>query len=367
MRCATHDPDDSRSFEFTQTRHTKLMLTAFFLQDDHHAHAQPGHPERPERLDAVRNRLQDDAAWEKLQHLDPAPADLETAFLAHDEAYLEHLRETTKRDHSRLDADTYATAESLHVARRALGGLLAVTDAVLAGDAESGFAALRPPGHHATPDTAMGFCLLNHVAVAARHAQTEHDLERVLVVDFDVHHGNGTQDIFYDDPDVLYASTHQHPLFPGTGRAGETGAGGGEGVTVNVPLPPGAGDDACRSAFREMLRPVARRFDPELVLVSAGFDAHHADAIAQMNLSLAGFADLVGEVQRWADDCCEGRLVGTLEGGYHTGVLACGVTNTARRLHDPNAEIEDPFGEADASEPDASELLNDVAARHGIH
>lgn len=337
------------------------MPTAFTHNPDHEAHRRPGHPERPERLQAILERMQNDPLWTKLCHLKAVPASDDEVLRVHPKAYLERLRQAGS-----IDADTYVTEHSLQIALHGLGGLLGVTDAVLEGKADNGFAAIRPPGHHATPTQPMGFCLLSNVAIAARRAQTQHGLERILIVDFDVHHGNGTQDVFYDDPDVLYMSIHQHPLYPGTGGARETGLDKGQGQTVNVPLPPATGDNGYRKTLRELLAPLARRFEPELILVSAGYDAHWKDAIAHMNVTTTGFARLVYDLMEWADKLCGGRLVAALEGGYHADALGHSVLNTVRLLADPQAEPSDPFGDPPGQEPDIEPILNEVAHLHHL-
>ena len=338
------------------------MSTAFTHNPDHEAHQRPGHPERPERLQAVLARLQDDPVWQDLQLLEAGPASDDDVLRVHPESYLERLRQAGS-----IDADTYVTEASLDVALHGLGGLLAVTDAVLGGEVDNGFAAIRPPGHHATPTQPMGFCLLSNVAIAARRAQDRHGVERVLIVDFDVHHGNGTQDVFYDDPDVLYMSMHQHPLYPGTGGARETGLERGQGQTVNVPLPPATGDAGYQQALHRLLAPLARRFEPELIFISAGYDAHWKDAIAHMNVTTAGFAQLVYDLLEWADQLCDGRLVAALEGGYNADALAHSVLSTMRLLVDPEeAEPSDPFGDPPGQEPDVEPIINELAHLHHL-
>ncbi len=219
--------------------------------------------------------------------------------------------------------DTAIKGEAtLDAARRAAGGLLIAVDAVCTGRVENAFAVVRPPGHHATPTKGMGFCLFNNVALAARHAQTIHGLERVLIVDWDVHHGNGTQDTFFEDASVLFFDTHQSPLYPGSGHADETGRGAGEGFTINCPFPAGAGRREIVGAFRERLVPAADRFRPQLVLVSAGFDSRAGDPLGRFNLTDADFAELTGIVREIADRHAGGRIVSTLEGGYAPAGLA---------------------------------------------
>ncbi len=228
--------------------------------------------------------------------------------------------------------DTPISESSYTVAVAAVGGVLAAVDAVLAGEVRNAFCAVRPPGHHATRDRAMGFCLLNNVAIATRYIQQKHKLPKVLIVDWDVHHGNGTQEIFYNDPDVFYFSVHQYPFYPGTGSADERGAGQGEGFTLNVPLPAGSGDREFQQALSEKLVPAARQFQPDFVLISAGFDAHQNDLLGGMRVTTEGFAELTRIVKQMAEEHCQGRLVSVLEGGYHLDSLAASVEAHLRNL-----------------------------------
>jgi len=273
-----------------------------------------------------------------------------------------------------LDPDTVVSPGSYKAALYAAGANLVAVEAILAGQATAAFCLVRPPGHHACPERAMGFCLFNNIAVAARYAQDKHGLERILIADFDAHHGNGTQEAFYEDDRVLYFSTHQYPLYPGTGDWDETGAGPGRGFTVNVPLPPGTGDDGCLRAYEEILLPIARRYRPQLILVSAGYDAHWADPLTSMNLSITGYGRLAALLKSLADEVCSGRLVFTLEGGYHLDVLSYGILATLRSLAGDTA-WEDPLGVRPQRtwgylEPDSGGRLEAVLARvkqaHGL-
>jgi acetoin utilization deacetylase AcuC-like enzyme len=230
--------------------------------------------------------------------------------------------------------DTFASPESYEVALLAAGGVLAAVDSVVAGEVSSAFCAVRPPGHHALPSRAMGFCLFNNIAIAARYLQKKHNLPKILIVDWDVHHGNGTQDVFYDDPTVLYFSVHQYPFYPGTGSRSEKGKGEGLGFTINVPLPAGSGDEEYREVFEKILKPAAYEFDPDFVLVSAGFDALEGDLLGGMRVSVEHFAEMTRFVKRIADDCCDGRLVSVLEGGYELEGLAKAVEAHLRVLVD---------------------------------
>jgi acetoin utilization deacetylase AcuC-like enzyme len=291
-------------------------------------HVRSRHPERPERMRAVMAGIEDLHLGADLELVEPALADLTDLARVHDVAYLEQLAAFSQAGGGDLDPDTYATADSWTVARLAAGAGLAAINALRRGDDGSAFVAVRPPGHHALPHRAMGFCLLNNIAVAAA-ALTEVG-ERVLVVDWDVHHGNGTQAMFWDDPNVLYVSTHQWPLFPGSGAAREIGGPDALGLTVNIPLPPGATGDVVRRAIDEVARPAIEEFAPTWVLVSAGFDAHRADPLAELALSSGDFAQLALVVAAFAPRA--GRLVLFLEGGYDLGALRSSVSATLSAL-----------------------------------
>ncbi|MEZ4701923.1 MAG: histone deacetylase [Rhodothermales bacterium] len=340
------------------------MKTAVTVSRLHDAHASSGHVERPERIHAIERVLEEGQTLRDALRLPPAPAPVEAALLAHPAEYLERLQAACEAGGARLDPDTYATPASWDVAMEALGALLATCDAVMDGRADNGFAIVRPPGHHARPDEAMGFCLLGNAAIAARWLQRQHGVERVLVLDFDVHHGNGTQEILYEDPSVLYMSLHQWPLYPGTGRNDERGAGAGLGATVNVPLPARTGDAGYLAAFDRILTPLALRFKPEVILVSAGYDAHWRDPIAGMHVTVNGFARMMREALAWADATAEGRLVALLEGGYDAMALAYSVRASLDVLRDPDAAVEDPFGTPQIVDADATRHLDAAAAAH---
>jgi acetoin utilization deacetylase AcuC-like enzyme len=273
-----------------------------------------GHPERPERLDAVGSAIA--ARRDELRVVAPRAASDEEILRVHRPELLEDLQAASQQAPTQLDADTYMSAASLSVARLAAGAVVDLARSVARGEVRAGFAAVRPPGHHAERDRSMGFCLLNNVAIAVRALQQEERLGRVLVFDWDVHHGNGTQHSFEDDASVLYASTHQFPYYPGTGDFDEAGVGAGEGFTLNLPLPAGCGDAEYVGVVQRVLVPVARAYRPELILVSCGFDAHRDDPLASMQVSAQGFAALATLVRALADELCGGRLVIALEGGY---------------------------------------------------
>lgn len=341
------------------------MTTAYTTDSRFALHTAAAHPEHAGRLDAIEQALAVAGLPDRLLHIAPRMPTAEDLLAVHTRDYLARLEATRGRPPARLDPETYVTPHSDEVARLAAGAVLALTDAVLGGAAANGLAAVRPPGHHATPTRAMGFCLLNNVAIAARYAQRQYRVERVAIVDVDVHHGNGVQEIFYADPSVLYVSTHQSPLYPGTGAVFETGAGAGQGATVNVPLPPGVGDTGYRAALDRVIALALRRFAPEVLFVSMGFDAHWADPLAQMALSLTGYDALTRKLVELAAELCAGRLIVVLEGGYYLPALAAGWSNAVRALlGDP--ECADPLGPARGAEPEISSLLERVHAVHNL-
>jgi len=342
------------------------MTTAFVYDPFNLQHTFPGHPEHSGRLQGAWNLLQADGILERLLRVESRPAPIEAVTAVHRPRYVDRLQEMAARGGGRIDADTYVVGASWQAALLAAGGLLSVTDAVLSGQADNGFALVRPPGHHARPHIGMGFCLLGNVAIAVRHAQAVHGIERVLVVDFDVHHGNGTQEMFWDDPSVLVFNTHQFPYYPGSGALDEIGEGPGRGYTVNIPFPPAVGDAGYRAAYRQVLVPLAQRFRPDAIFLCAGFDAHWMDPLASERLSVAGYAALVEEVMALAGELCSGRLAATLEGGYNLDVLPHCILNSLRVLSADPAGVSDPFGPAPARETDVGELLAAACRLHGI-
>ncbi|MBI3957994.1 MAG: histone deacetylase [Chloroflexi bacterium] len=340
---------------------TALVYDPFNLQ-----HTFPHHPEHSGRLEGTWHLLEADGILERLLRVESRPAPIEAITAVHTAYYVEQLEKMSSRGRGKVDPDTYVVEATWQASLLAAGGLLGVTDAVLTGQAGNGFALVRPPGHHARPHTGMGFCLLGNVAIAARHAQKVHGAGRVLIVDFDVHHGNGSQEMFWDDPSVLVFNTHQYPYYPGSGALDEIGAGSGQGYTVNLPLPPGVGDAGYLAAFRQVLVPVARRFQQDVILLSAGFDAHWMDPLANERLSVAGYAALIGELMALADELCGGRLVGVLEGGYNLDVLPHCVLTTLRTLNADPAGVSDPFGPAPGRETDVRDLIAGACRLHGV-
>lgn len=332
----------------------------------HKRHTREGHPENYRRVEESWGLLQVDGIVNKLLYLPSTPAPLDAVLRVHSRTYMERLEAAALQGRNNLDTDTYLTHESYQAALLSAGGLLNVVDAVMQGQVRNGFALGRPPGHHAMPQWGMGFCLLANVSIAARWAQDHYNIERVLIVDFDVHHGNGTQEIFYRDPSVLFFSSHQFPYYPGTGAAQETGEGTAEGTTFNVPLPSTVGDHGYESVFQQLLLPAARQFRPELILVSAGYDAHWLDPLANMNLSIKGYTRLLEILMALADELCHGRLVVALEGGYHIGALSHAVLSAVRLLSHSHQTASDPFGPAPGSERDISPLLEKLRRLHHL-
>ena len=306
------------------------MRTLYLCHPAYLDHATPlGHPERADRIRVIERALEEEAFQDLIRET-PTPAGLDAVARAHPRSFVEHIqRQAPAEGLLRLDADTAMSPGTLQAALLASGAACQSVDEVMTGRVDNAFSAHRPPGHHAETMTAMGFCFFNHAAVAARHAQAEHGAERVAIMDFDVHHGNGTQDIFWSDPSVLYASTHQMPLFPGTGAPNETGE---AGTICNAPLFAGADGDAFKEAMESRVLPALDAFRPDLLIISAGFDAHHRDPLAEVNLVEADFAWATAKLMAIADRHCNGRVVSLLEGGYDLTGLSRSVAAHVRTL-----------------------------------
>ncbi len=342
------------------------MTTAYCYDPIYLEHDLPGHPESRVRLERVMRALAQAGLLSRMAPVAARPAEFDLLARVHLPAYVATVQRLAGQGGGYLDPDTYLGERSYEAALMAAGGTVELVRAVLSGQARNGIALVRPPGHHALKGRGMGFCLFNNVAIAARAALDRGGLTRVMIVDWDVHHGNGTQEIFYDSPKVLFFSTHQYPFYPGTGHWREDGAGNGRGYTVNVPLPAGVGDQGFRRVFAELLEPLAGRFDPELLLVSAGYDAHWDDPLAGLRLSLGGYWAMAQAVVRLADRLCKGRLVVVLEGGYNLEVLEAGVANTCRALLGDIEPIPDPLGISPWPERPVDDVLGTVRRAHGL-
>jgi acetoin utilization deacetylase AcuC-like enzyme len=310
---------------------TGLVYHPVYLEHD----MGPGHPESPNRLRAIMQQFERSGTAERVRRIEPRKAEDEWITQIHSASYVAALhKHQPASGRVALDPDTSMSPGSLDAAYLAAGGALAAVDAIMRGEVEHAFCAVRPPGHHAESGRAMGFCLFNNVAIAARYVQKRHGLSRVLIVDWDVHHGNGTQHSFEADASILFFSTHQYPHYPGTGRATERGTHAGEGFTINVPMQAGDGDDEYHAVFMNVLLPAVETFRPEFVIVSAGFDAHRDDPLANMGLTEAGYADLTGVVAGIAKRHARGRLLSSLEGGYDLTALAGSVDAHVKALLD---------------------------------
>jgi acetoin utilization deacetylase AcuC-like enzyme len=342
------------------------MSTALIYDPLYLAHTIGGHLENSRRLTTAMDVLERERLLERLAQPPARDATLEEIEAIHEQWYIDRVREVAGSGGGWLDMDTYVVAASYDAALRAAGGVLTAVEQVLDSDAANAFALVRPPGHHALAGRGMGFCLFNNVAIAARYAQATYGLDRVMIVDYDVHHGNGTQDSFYRDDSVLYLSTHQYPHYPGTGYFDEVGEGPGAGYTVNVPLHPGIGDQGFARICDEIIGPVAQRFGPDLLLVSAGFDAHWSDPLAGLNLSIGGgYFPIAQYLVRLAEELCQGRLVYTLEGGYELEAVGYSIAATFRALLG-DEQATDPLGLSRRPELPVGEIIQAVKRTHNL-
>jgi acetoin utilization deacetylase AcuC-like enzyme len=325
-----------------------------------------GHPERPERLPVALKALEESGLLESVEVKSPREATTPEIELVHAPKYIEQVQRMSDSGGGHLDMDTAVSGETYRAALRAAGALLDSVDGCLEGSFLSSFCLVRPPGHHALPGRGMGFCIFNNVALAARYAISQKHKSRVMIVDWDAHHGNGTQDVFYEDPDVLYVSLHQYPHYPGTGWVDETGGGKGKGFSVNFPFPTGTGEEHYSEAFERVIIPVGRKFSPDLVMISAGYDSHGGDLLCSMRLNDHSYRKMTDYLVDLAGECCGGRLIVTLEGGYNLDAQARSIVQTVAGL----AEV-DIQGGGEAPEPTAymdraDEVINQAARLQGL-
>lgn len=328
-------------------------------------HTKLHHPENSARLADILPALERFGLLDQLAVVGPVPATTDQLRRVHTKGLIDFVKAISYQGGGILDGgDTYATADSYEQARLAAGSCCLAVDHIMTGRARNGFALVRPPGHHAEIDHAGGFCLFNNIAVAARHAQVAHNAKRVFILDFDVHHGNGTQNIFYEDDSVLFASMHLFaPFFyPGIGGLHEIGTRKGKGFTANVPFPPGVGDMGYLRTLQGYIMPLVRKFQPEIMLISIGFDAHWQDPLAMASLSLTGYGLIVQFLVNLAESLCDGRILFVLEGGYKIDVLTLGIANTFSTLLGRD-NIRDPFGPSPNRERDITDLLQSLIQR----
>ncbi len=329
-------------------------------------HTQAGHPEHAGRATAVWDRLVAADVLKQMTVLPPRAATWDELGRVHVRQQIELVTQASLQGGGMIGADTYTTAETYQAAVLAAGSCCAAVDAVLNRQVDDAVAIVRPPGHHAGSQSVEGFCLFNNIAVAARHAQANHAIQRVAIIDFDVHHGNGTQEIFYTDKDVWFASMHIYgrQFYPGSGNIDEVGQRNGNGTTVNIPLPSGVGDDGYDDLMRCVIEPLLTDFRPQLILVSAGFDAHWRDPLANGNLTLNGYTRMINHLHTWAKELCDGRIVFIVEGGYDLDVLSLGVLNLCHTLVGNEASIFDPIGASPYPDTEIDSLLFKVQQTH---
>ncbi len=344
----------------TATRKTGIVLDRRYAD---HCTA-PGHPECSERMDVLQRMAQAPDMCNHFRFIEPRRAEKEELLAVHSPDYIQCLTDTEGKACTYLDADTQTSPFSHETALLAAGGLCRAIELVQSGQLDNAFALVRPPGHHAERSKAMGFCLYNNVAVATRYAQSHLDLKRIMVLDWDLHHGNGTQHCFEDDPSVLFVSVHQVSSFPGSGKLSEVGKGNGTGLTVNLPLLAGSGDGEYTALFEKVLKPIALEFNPDIILVSAGFDIHIDDPLGGMRVSPQGFAALTRSILDTADACCQGKVVMSLEGGYGLEGLEASVRMVLREMAGLQiTDLEDIIAKADTKR--LSVLLSRIRRIHG--
>jgi acetoin utilization deacetylase AcuC-like enzyme len=339
---------------------TGIAYDPIFLKHD-----QPGHPENSKRLVSVMKRLEENKLLQRVKQLESRVAEIDEIAICHTQEYVQYVKEISEKGGDYLDPDTYSNKYSFIAASIAVGSSIDLTKAVINGKLKNGFAILRPPGHHAISTKSMGFCLFGNIAIAAKVAITETGISKVAIVDFDVHHGNGTQALIGDDPNILFISSHQHPFYPGTGSLHEIGQGDAEGTIINISLQQGVGDEGFITIYNKVIIPSLRRFNPDLILVSAGYDAHWDDPLANLNLSLEGYDWISRKLISTADEICSGKIVFFLEGGYNLEVLKNGVANSIRALL--GIELyDDPIGKSSQQEQSVQKLIDELIKIHNL-
>ncbi len=325
-----------------------------------------GHPERPERLPVALQALEESGLLEQVEIKKPRDATVEEIELAHTPGYISQVQRMSESGGGHLDMDTALSRETYAAALRAAGALLDSVDGCLDGAFSRSFCLVRPPGHHALANRGMGFCIFNNVAVAARYAMRRRNLSRVMILDWDAHHGNGTQEIFYEDPDVLYVSLHQYPHYPGTGWVDETGQGKGKGATINFPFPAGTGPELYFEAFEKVILPAGRKFAPDFLMISAGYDSHAGDLLCSMRLNDMSFRRMTDYLTEFAGECCGGMLLATLEGGYNLNAQARSIVQTVAGMAGVDIPGKDEGPEPTAYAERANEVIASAARLQGL-
>lgn len=330
-------------------------------------HDTGNHVENSGRLTTTMSVLQETGVLERTTLFPPRPASVDEIALVHSRQYIDQVRAMCVRGGGSLDLDTVISSGSYDAALMAAGGTVTAADALMNKTLNHAFCLVRPPGHHASCWHGAGFCLFNNIAIAARYLLAHYAIERILIVDFDVHHGNGTQDTFYTDPNVLYFSTHQYPLYPGSGTLNETGKGDGQGLNINIPMSPGCGDPEYQTIYEDILAPIAMRYNPQIILASAGYDGHWADQLASMQLSVFGYFRIAQILKVLADKLCGGKLLFTLEGGYNQQALAYAIAATLNVLNG-SGDFDDPLGVKDsvANAVDFHKFVKMLQEKHEI-
>jgi len=339
---------------------TGIVFDPVFLM-----HNQTGHPENAKRLESIISRLKEKSLIDKVTQLKSRLAEIDEIAICHTKEYVEHVKIFCEKGGGYFDPDTYSNKDSFMAAATAVGSSIDLTKAVIRGELKNGSALLRPPGHHALANRSMGFCLFGNIAIASKVALIQPEIKKAAIVDFDVHHGNGTQALIGDDPNILFISSHQYPFYPGTGSSREIGTDAAEGTIVNIPLQAGIGDEGFKIVYEKVIIPSLKRFKPDIILVSAGYDAHWDDPLANLNLSLNGFNQISRELIKCAEEICSGKIIFFLEGGYNLDVLSNGVANSIRRLLGIES-VEDPLGRTNYQEPDIKKLVNELVTIHKL-
>ena len=339
---------------------TGIVYDPIFLKHD-----QSGHPENANRLHSIISRLTEKKLLEQTELIKSRIADVDELSLCHNKEYVDYVKEFSKKGGGYFDPDTYANKYSFESAATAVGSSIDLTKSVINGELKNGLALVRPPGHHALTNRSMGFCLFGNIAIAAKFALTQPGINKVAIVDFDVHHGNGTQALIGDDPKILFISSHQYPFYPETGSITEIGTGDAEGTIVNIPLQAGVGDEGLKMVYEKIVNPSLERFDPDLILVSAGYDAHWDDPLANLTLSLTGFDWISRKLIDVAKKNCDSKIIFILEGGYNLHVLKYAVANSVTALLEIEG-FEDPIGKSSFQEPNMERLVQELYTIHNF-